>query len=56
MPGPLADVARNDDGIGLELGGKELDLLQLVELGIHPEMHVGEVENPDAAHQMTRTR
>ena len=46
---------REDGGVGLELRREELDLFELIELRVHAEVDIGEMEDPDG-HQTTRTR
>ena len=59
VPGALGEVARDDDGGGVEGGEKVVERLDLLEVGEAAEVQVGEVNDRDVSlerHQITRMR
>jgi len=47
VPRPLAQIAGNDDGRGLEFRHLRLEAPHLVQVGVHPEVQIREVHQPD---------
>src|SRR5215210_7192456 len=58
VPGPLGEIAGHDDGRGFQRRKKVVERLDLLEVGIAPEVDIGEMDDRDVrrGHQITRIR